>query len=108
MLEMNASVPPPPEPGTARRDLEEFVANIARGFGDSEYGDILTGLSAELARNQSVAEIFREQFLRPRRQASFEIINRGIERGDIRADLDVELVLDLLAAPFYYRRMVSG
>ena len=33
---------------------------------------------------------------------------RGIERGELRADVDLEMVLDLLAAPIYYRRIVSG
>lgn len=32
-------------------------------------------------------------------------LRRGIERGDLRPGLDIELALDLLAAPLYYRAL---
>ncbi|MBB5936501.1 TetR/AcrR family transcriptional regulator C-terminal ligand-binding domain-containing protein [Streptomyces zagrosensis] len=39
----------------------------------------------------------------PRRATTEAALRRGIERGDIRADADIDLLLDLLAASTYHR-----
>jgi hypothetical protein len=36
------------------------------------------------------------------------LLERGITRGDIRADVDVELAHELLFGPVYYRLLLSG
>jgi hypothetical protein len=44
---------------------------------------------------------------RPRRAVAADLIRKAIATGEFRADLDVEVVLDLLFAPVYYR-LVPG
>lgn len=107
-LETIAAATPPPDSGDTRADLELYVERLVVGIGRTHYGAILSGLAHELSQDQEVAQIFRDNFLRPRRQAIFEILERGIERGEVRSDLDLELVVDLLAGPVYYRRVISG
>jgi hypothetical protein len=36
------------------------------------------------------------------------VVRRGVERGDLRPDLDVELALDVLGGPLFYRLLVTG
>ncbi|MEU9489189.1 TetR-like C-terminal domain-containing protein [Streptomyces decoyicus] len=36
------------------------------------------------------------------------LINRGIERGDIPEDVDVEIFMDIIAGPVFYRQVVTG
>lgn len=36
------------------------------------------------------------------------MIERGVVRGDLDADLDVELALDVLGGPLFYRLLVTG
>jgi hypothetical protein len=36
------------------------------------------------------------------------VVERGIERGDLRPDTDHELVNELLFGPVYYRLLLSG
>ncbi|RZL73234.1 MAG: TetR family transcriptional regulator, partial [Rhodococcus sp. (in: high G+C Gram-positive bacteria)] len=36
------------------------------------------------------------------------LVERGISRGELRADLDPEMVTDLLLGPIYYRFFLSG
>ena len=36
------------------------------------------------------------------------LIERGIERGDLRPDADLELAHELLFGPVYYRLLLSG
>jgi riboflavin biosynthesis pyrimidine reductase len=43
-----------------------------------------------------------------RRAALSEVLERGIERCDLRADLDLELALDVLGGPLFYRLLITG
>ena len=38
---------------------------------------------------------------------SADLVRQGIAAGEFRADLDVEVTLDLLFAPVYYRLMLG-
>jgi hypothetical protein len=43
-----------------------------------------------------------------RARASFEqVVRRGIDRGELPADVDIGLLIDVLRAPFIYRRVVA-
>ena len=37
-----------------------------------------------------------------------EVLRRGVERGDLRPDVDRELVLDVLGGPLFYRLLITG
>ena len=51
-------------------------------------------------------EAFRERFLRPRRQEAYKTLRRGIERGELPAGLDLDLVLDILYGAIYMRFLI--
>ena len=36
------------------------------------------------------------------------LLRRGIQRGELRPDLDLEVAVDLLLGPIYYRSLMSG
>ena len=36
------------------------------------------------------------------------MLRRGVERGDLRTDVDLELVLDVLGGPLFYRLLITG
>ena len=43
-----------------------------------------------------------------RARDSFEkVVRRGIARGELPEDLDIELFIDVVRAPFVYRRVVA-
>jgi Tetracyclin repressor-like, C-terminal domain len=50
----------------------------------------------------------RRGFLAERRGALQTVIERGIDRGDLRADLDIEPALDVLGGPLFYHLLVTG
>ncbi len=37
-----------------------------------------------------------------------EVLRRGVARGELRANLDVELTIDILSGPWTYRLLISG
>ena len=66
-------------------------------------------VSAVIAGGQSDAELieaFRKRFLRPRRQEAYQTLRRGIERGELPQDLDLDLVLDILYGAIYMRFLI--
>jgi hypothetical protein len=46
--------------------------------------------------------------VRGRREEVARVIERGIARGDIRPDADVELATELLVGPVYFRLVFGG
>ena len=51
-------------------------------------------------------EAFRERFLWPRRKNAYRTLQRGIDRGELSPDIDLDLVLDSLYGPIYMRFLI--
>lgn len=66
-------------------------------------GPLLRRITAAASTDASIATALREQWLAPRRAGAARVLQRGIETGELRADLDVETVIDALVAPAYHR-----
>ena len=49
---------------------------------------------------------FRERFLKPRRREAYATLRRGIARGELRKDVDMDLLLDSLYGPIYMRFLI--
>ena len=49
-----------------------------------------------------------DEYLTSRQATIRLIIGRGIERGELAADTDVDVVVDLVLGPFYYRHLLTG
>jgi AcrR family transcriptional regulator len=95
---------PAADTGVLRHDLEAAVATLLNAFG-GPLGQALPGLVADMAQDEELAETIRREVLGARRKSMREAFARARARGEIRADVDVELVLDMLTGPFYYRAL---
>jgi hypothetical protein len=58
-------------------------------------------------RDPEFAEVHR-RFAAARTAPVREIISRGIARGELPDDADIEQLIDLLSGPVFYRRLVAG
>src|SRR3954452_15367306 len=97
-----------PDTGDTRLDLVEVTFGAISWRSDTELTEVVAAVMAELPRNDELAAVYRSRFLAPRRQETMKVLHRGIERGDIDPDTDVELVLDLLIGAVFYRGLLSG
>jgi AcrR family transcriptional regulator len=95
---------PAADTGTLRSDLLSAVRTLWRAF-RGPLGHALAGLVADMAQDAALASIIRQQVLGPRRRSMREAIERARVRGEVRNDLDVELLLDMLTGPFYFRTL---
>jgi AcrR family transcriptional regulator len=95
-----------PDTGSLRSDLFALVENYQRMIADSRAGRAIPAMVAATSRNPDLALAYRA-FIQSRRTESSVVIERAIERGDLPADVDVRLVMDVLIAPVFYRAFVS-
>ena len=89
--------------GSLSGDLLALTRPWARQLAAQPYGPVIAALITSAHSDPRFAEVYRARFLQPRRDLARVIFNRAIERGEIPADTDVEVALDLLYGPFYHR-----
>ncbi|MFW3385571.1 UNVERIFIED_CONTAM: TetR/AcrR family transcriptional regulator [Kocuria sp. CPCC 205274] len=95
----------------ARDTATELVALVDRTvelLGTSLVGPVMQGLVSEVAADAELARAYRERVVSRRRADVDELVARGVSRGELRSDLDPEMVMDLLLGPVYYRFFLSG
>ena len=51
-------------------------------------------------------EAFRDRFLWPRRKQAYQTLQRAIDRGELPASSDLDLILDSLYGPIYLRFLI--
>lgn len=95
-----------PDTGSMGEDLFIQANNLA-AFLTSHKGRVITELIAEGQFDKNIAEEYRKRYFSPRRLISKNIIERGIHRGELRKDLDIELSIDLIFAPLFYRLLIT-
>lgn len=95
---------PAADTGTLRGDLLSAVTTLWRAF-RGPLGQALAGLVADMAQDAALASSIRQEVLAPRRRSMREAIERARVRGEARGDIDVELLLDMLTGPFYFRTL---
>lgn len=92
---------------TARDDLAAFVTVLAERNLDQRARSMLRALTAEAAGFPGLYRRYFEEIITPRREAGYAIIRRGIAAGEIRSDVDIGLLREVLVAPIL-ARMNSG
>jgi hypothetical protein len=97
-----------PDLGDTRAELVSFVDAAVQILGSTLMGRVMQGLVSDLATDAELAHAFRERVVAMRIGEVRRVIERGIARGDLRADADVELAHELLFGPVYYRLLLSG
>ncbi|MGH2769463.1 MAG: TetR/AcrR family transcriptional regulator [Actinomycetota bacterium] len=97
---------PMPDTGTIRGDLVALLRSIIGVYSATVIGRIFPDILAEAFRCSELAEALRE-FWTSRRQVMFEVLVRGVDRGELPADIDCKLTNELLLGPIYYRFLIS-
>lgn len=97
-----------PDSGSTEGDLLALMRDAVEVYAGSMASGLMPSLVAAMRRDPELARTVREGFLSTRRAALADVLRRGVERSDLRADLDVELALDVLGGPLFYRLLITG
>jgi AcrR family transcriptional regulator len=95
---------PATDTGALRGDLGAAVDTLRRAF-TGPLKQALPGLVADMAHDKELARAVRQEVLAPRRRSMRSAFERARVRGEAHTALDDELLLDILAAPFYFRAL---
>jgi len=96
-----------PDTGSAVTDIILQASRLS-AFLDSREGRVINELIAEGQFDKKLADNYRQRYFIPRRKVSYQILERGVKRGELRSDLDIELCLDLIYGPIFYRLLITG
>jgi AcrR family transcriptional regulator len=91
--------------GTLRDDLRALMLPWVRRLQSGPFGRVVAALTVELHRNPAFLEAWQTRFVQPRRAPGRAALERAAERGEIPADTDFELALDMLYGPIYHRML---
>ncbi|OKH98003.1 TetR family transcriptional regulator [Streptomyces sp. CB02056] len=92
--------------GTLRGDVLAFLTATADALRHPLPAKIIPDLLAEAVRTPELAQVLLTAVRDPRRSKATDLLERAVDRGELPADLDRELALDLLAGPLYWRLAV--
>jgi AcrR family transcriptional regulator len=96
-----------PDTGSVEKDLLLQLGNLS-DFLETDRGRVITELIAQGQFDQDVANAYRTRYFAPRRLEAREILQRGLDRGELKKDMNIELSIDLIFAPLFYRMLVTG
>jgi AcrR family transcriptional regulator len=94
--------------GDTRAELRACVATAVHAVAETEFGPVVRALLSQIAVNPAIGEPFRATAVRARREAVASVVERGVARGDLRPDVDVEVATELLVGPVYFRLVFGG
>jgi len=94
-----------PNTGSVQSDMSLQMRRLIRIF-RSRRGKVVAALLAGGQSDPKLIEAFRDRFLWPRRKQAYQTLQRGIDRGELPADCDLDLVLDSLYGPIYMRFLI--
>jgi AcrR family transcriptional regulator len=89
--------------GLTTADALRQVARAINGILSSPAGDAMRSVKCEAAADPELAREIDERFQAPRRAAMLELLQRGVERGEVRPDAVSPLVADVLPAVISHR-----
>ena len=97
---------PLPEPAgvSVRDDLVMLIA-ANRTARAQRYGKVTACLLPEFLRDEELHRMW-QAVVEPRREVMRGVLRRGIQTGELRADLDVELTLLMLSGPSMLQNML--
>jgi AcrR family transcriptional regulator len=95
---------PVPAGESVREDLVMLISSMRHQPLD-HYGKITACLIPELVKRPEMHRIY-QSVMAPRRDVMRQVLARGIETGELRADLDVELTLLMLSGPTLAQNML--
>ncbi|HEY6932042.1 MAG TPA: TetR/AcrR family transcriptional regulator [Marmoricola sp.] len=105
MARMATSAPAGPD---VRAGLVGYLQAVVTILRDTLMGQVMQGLASDLATDPEMARAFREEVVALRQEHLASLIRHGVDDGQLRGDVDLALLQELLFGPVYYRLLFSG
>ncbi|MFI5952330.1 TetR/AcrR family transcriptional regulator [Cryptosporangium sp. NPDC051539] len=94
-----------PDTGTLRGDLLAMIRPPTMADAQKKIR-IMSGVVSMLEKSPELADALRAAMVEPRATANRTLLRRAIDRGEIRADCNVEMLSQVSASMVFYRTMI--
>lgn len=95
-----------PDTGDIRTDLRAQLHAFVQVIGDSPAGPAISELIGQAQTDPELKTAYLQRYSSPRRALVVEAMERAKQRGQLRADLDPETVVDQLWGACYHRLLL--
>ncbi len=95
-----------PDTGDIEADLTAQIRAFAHLLRETNAGRVLAEIIGAAQTDPELATALREHYSLPRRQLAVDGINRAMERGQLRNDIDPTVVVDQLWGACYHRLLL--
>ncbi|WP_430334753.1 TetR/AcrR family transcriptional regulator [Rhodococcus sp. ACT016] len=106
VVDMSETTVPIPDTGSLESDLRAVARSIVALVTDSRGRALVAALFSDAVRTPEIAE-FKRDFYATRYALADVVVQRGVQRGEIPADVSPADLLAAVAAPIYYRLLVA-
>jgi AcrR family transcriptional regulator len=96
-----------PDTGSLRDDLMQFLNEANAALSHPLVSRIVPDLFAEAARDEELAEALNDAIRIPRRDEAARMLRNAIARGQLPPYADIEIGLDFVAGPLYWRLAIT-
>ena len=96
-----------PDTGSLRGDLGLVLQILAAALEHPLASQIIPDLLVETGRDPKIAEALQRAQRAIQDEVGVPLIKRAIERGELPADTDPDLAIDLVVGPLYWRLTVA-
>jgi AcrR family transcriptional regulator len=94
--------------GSLRAELVAVQRRQVMLMNRPENRRVTAGLVADLTTDPHLSATYVNEYLAPRRALVFEVLQRGVDRGELDPDADFAFIYDLLVGPLFMRAVVWG
>jgi len=106
LMEADTAVTNVRETASPLADLERQLLKVVDKFATKRGGQVRLMLAAA-EQDSEIAKGFRNQVILKSRVEGHDLLTRSIAAGDIRADADIEIALDMIYGPLFYRVLIG-
>ena len=99
--------PVAPDTGSLRGDLLEAYCGLG-GLGDARAMGVLAAVVTAMARDEEFAAVYRRDFIGPKQRAMRAVLERAVARGEVRDDIDLDLLAPALPGIVLHRVFLLG
>lgn len=92
--------------GDIAADLRTHINGAVKLFSTPPFGPAYAGILSEMHHDAALAAAVREQLIDPRFAQAVGRLRSAQERGQVPADADLPLAVEMLYGPLYYRHVL--
>ena len=97
-----------PDTGNAINDLTTVLNGMIGVANDATQSPAaFKKILAGLMESPALLNVYKKQFIVPRRNALKQIIEKGIDRGQIRKDIDIDPLIDIVGGSYFYTVLMN-